>query len=68
MATGLEDNSQQQRKLLVPYTLSKWPWRRMVNPHEEEVDLETQAWLRTFPAPVGVSRWESTIENSHAGT
>ena len=68
MATALEDGSQQQKKLLVPYTLSRWPWRRMVNPLEKEVDMESKAWFRTFPAPVGVSRWESTIENCRAGT
>ena len=68
MAPGHEDNSQQPTKLLVPYTLSKWPWRRMVNPHEKEVDLETKAWLRKFPTPAGVSRWEATIEKCRAGT
>ena len=64
MATALEDNSQQPKKLRIPYTLSKWPWRRLVNPLEKEVDAQSKAWLRTFTAPIASSRWEKIIERS----
>ena len=67
MATALGDSSQQQKKLHIPYTMSRWPWRRLVNPHEKEVEEESKAWVRTFPAPIGVSRWEATIEKSRSG-
>jgi hypothetical protein len=67
MATALEDNSQQPKKLYIPDTMSRWPWRRLVNPHEKEVDVESKAWLRTFPPPIAISRWEATIENSRSG-
>ena len=68
MTTALEDNSQQQEKFLLHHTMSRWPYRRLVNPHEKKVDVESKTWLRTFPAPIEAnSQWEDTIENSHCG-
>ncbi|KAF8514328.1 terpenoid synthase [Hysterangium stoloniferum] len=33
----------------LPRTLNdEWPWQREVNPHYEEVKIETEAWFQTF--------------------
>jgi Delta6-protoilludene synthase len=34
----------------LPDTLEHWPWKRLLNPHFQEVKDESAAWLRSFKA------------------
>jgi hypothetical protein len=32
----------------IPDTLAHWPWPRAINPHYEECEAESNAWLQSF--------------------
>src|SRR5260221_6367307 len=34
----------------LPDPLAQWPWSRKLNPHYDEVKLESDAWLDSFEA------------------
>ena len=34
----------------IPKTLENWKWPRRINPHHNEVDAETLAWIRSLNA------------------
>ncbi|KAH7928453.1 terpenoid synthase [Leucogyrophana mollusca] len=39
-----------QEVFYMPDTVVDWPWPRIINPHFEEVKLESEAWLRSLKA------------------
>ena len=32
----------------IPNTMSSWPWQRVINPHYEEANSESTAWLKSL--------------------
>ena len=59
---------EQERKLLrIPDTMSKWPWRPVLNPLGKEVEDESKAWIKTFEALANNLRWRETIEVIRSG-
>jgi hypothetical protein len=67
-APPLAIEQQQSEKILyIPDTLSRWPWRRVVNPHQAEVEEESREWLRSFSRFTTNSRWLDIINNSMSG-
>lgn len=32
----------------IPKTMANWPWQRVINPHYEEVNADSNEWLKSL--------------------